>query len=174
MPQALACPFANSGGPPPPGLLNFASFKIKYLTGESNRYRAAQEAGVACPTRTFSGADPVAFVLSLNLARRHLSETQRAMVAAKLANMPSGYRADIQPPANLPEVPAPVPPVSQPAAAQMLNVSERSVRAAVKVRDAEAAAHGAPSTVASANGIKINLFGYSPFAHQHDLQSDPQ
>jgi hypothetical protein len=45
----------------------------------------------------------------------------RAMVAAKLANMPSGYRTDLQPSENLPKV-------SQSAAAEMLNVSDRSIR----------------------------------------------
>lgn len=59
------------------------------------------------------------------------SETQRAMVAAKLANLGDGQRADhvASRSANLPTLiptdhkPAPIPPVSQPAAAQMLNVS---------------------------------------------------
>ncbi len=34
--------------------------------------------------------DPVQFVLSLNLTRRHLNEIQRAMVADNISNMPRG------------------------------------------------------------------------------------
>ena len=88
-----------------------------------NRYRAAQAMGVECPTREYDGEDPTGFVVSLNLHRRHLSESQRAMVAAKLANMPA-HRPDKS--ANLP--------TSQDDAAEMLNVSPRSVRSAVKVQ----------------------------------------
>lgn len=129
-----------------------------------NRYRAAEFAGVDCPMRTFDGDDPVGFVLSLNLTRRHLSEAQRAMVAAKLANMTQGrpeQRADK--PANLPvfldDKPLPVAPVSQPAAAQMLNVSERSVRAAVKVRDA-----GTPELVHAVEAGKASIIAAAEVA----------
>src|SRR4051794_1814510 len=52
-----------------------------------NRYLAAIAAGVPCPTRIYEGDDPVGFVISLNLKRRHLDTSQRAMIAAKLANM---------------------------------------------------------------------------------------
>lgn len=55
-----------------------------------NRYRAAAEASVIPSTVEYSGDDPLAFVLRHNLHRRHLNETQRAGVAAKLATMKQG------------------------------------------------------------------------------------
>jgi hypothetical protein len=96
----------------------------------------------------------------MNLRRRHLSESQRAMVAAKIANLRLGDNQHTVGSANLPTLPLDPPPsaraamtqqqydfrrqgvgfvapapVSQPDAARMLNVSERSVRAATAVRD---------------------------------------
>lgn len=59
-----------------------------------NRYRASAVAGADCPMREYLGDDPAAFVVSLNLKRRHLNESQRAMVAAKLANLGDGQRSD--------------------------------------------------------------------------------
>ena len=59
-----------------------------------NRYRASAIAGVDCPMREYQGNDPAAFVVSFNLKRRHLNESQRAMVAAKLANLQHGQRKD--------------------------------------------------------------------------------
>lgn len=106
--------------------------KIKLYEGMiidgRNRYRACLEAGADPVFELFDGDDPVAYVISLNLRRRQLDESQRSMVAARLANMRQGARTDLQHSANLPEV-------SQPQAAQMTNVSERSVRSARKVID---------------------------------------
>lgn len=96
-----------------------------------NRVRACQELGVevsgelAVEFSTEVYGDPMAWVISKNLKRRHLNETQRAWVAAKVANLPQGQPSEKA--ANLP--------VTQEQAAAMLNVSERSVRSAAKVRD---------------------------------------
>jgi DNA N-6-adenine-methyltransferase (Dam) len=93
-----------------------------------NRYRACVAAGVDARFETYAGPDPLAYVISLNLRRRHLDESQRGMVAAKIANMRQGTRTDLQPSANWPEV-------SQTQAAGMLNVGERTVRRAREVLD---------------------------------------
>jgi N6-adenosine-specific RNA methylase IME4 len=72
--------------------------------------------------------DPLAYVISQNLKRRHLNESQRAMVAARLANLPQGQpRPDPEKPANLP--------VTQADAAGQLRVSERLVRSAKAVQE---------------------------------------
>ncbi len=86
-----------------------------------NRYRAAQAAGVVCPLRVYDGDDPLGLVVSLNLKRRHLSESQRAMVAAKLATLRDGQRADLV--EGLP--------IGR--AAELLSVGERSVARAREV-----------------------------------------
>jgi N6-adenosine-specific RNA methylase IME4 len=113
----------------------------KILDGR-NRYRAAKTADVPCPTRVYEGNDPVSFVISLNLKRRHLSGSQRAMVAAKLATLSDGQRADLV--EGLP--------IGR--ASELLNVGERSVARAREVR-----ARGAPELVRAveAGQIKVSV-----------------
>jgi ParB-like chromosome segregation protein Spo0J len=64
-------------------------YEGKILDGR-NRYNACQHLGKDVLTRDYTGSDPIGFVLSINLHRRHLNTSQRAMVAAKLANLKDG------------------------------------------------------------------------------------
>ena len=102
-----------------------------------NRIRACEAAGVEPRFQTYEGDDPVAFVLSLNLLRRHLDESQKAMAAARVANMNHGGDRRSDQAANLPLVP-------QAEAAQRLGVSERSLRYAKVVQES-----GSPELVAA-------------------------
>jgi hypothetical protein len=53
-------------------------YQDKILDGW-HRYRACQQLGVSPITTEFKGDDPVAFVIDLNLNRRHLSPSQKAL-----------------------------------------------------------------------------------------------
>ena len=48
-----------------------------------NRYKAARDLGIPCPTEDIETDDPVAYVLSMNRHRRHLKPSQLATVAAR-------------------------------------------------------------------------------------------
>jgi len=90
-----------------------------------NRLAACERAGIAPRYREYEGTDPVAFIMSANVHRRHLTESQRAMVAARIASLPVGanQHASIEAP-------------SQSKAADMMNVSRASVqRAAIVARE---------------------------------------
>lgn len=106
-----------------------------------NRYRAMVESGIEIEKRHFRAfhtefyGDPLDYVIAKNLKRRHLNESQRAMVADKLATMRQGARTDLpvsEPSANLPKVEAPA--VAQKTAAKALSISERALRHARATR----------------------------------------
>lgn len=82
------------------------------------------EEEVICPEYLGWLDDPVGFVVSLNLHRRHLDESQRQMVGAKIAQLPLGANQHSAGSANLP---------TQAQTAEMLNVSERGIRTAKQI-----------------------------------------
>ena len=93
-----------------------------------NRLRACKAAGIEPDFLKFDGDDPLGFVLSMNLHRRHLTPSQCSMVGADLATMRQGARTDLrQPSAGLPEV-------SQAKASRLSTASERGVRSAVFIK----------------------------------------
>jgi hypothetical protein len=95
-----------------------------------NRYRAAAAEHVEMSFRKFDasidGESPIEFVISANLRRRHLDASQRAMAAAKIANLENGRRK-----AAAHECAA----VSQEQAADTFGVSRRAVQQAAKVQE---------------------------------------
>jgi len=130
-------------------------FGARLLDGR-NRWRACEIAGVEPKLRDWSGDDPVAYVVSLNLKRRHLDESQRAMVAARIADMKQGARTDI------PQIRG----KSQPEAAELLNVGVRSVQDAKKVIE-----RGAPELAAAVDAGKVAV---STAALVSELEPDEQ
>jgi ParB-like chromosome segregation protein Spo0J len=91
-----------------------------------NRYRACLKAGVEVRHRDFYGDNAAAFVVSMNLHRRQLNESQRALVAVKIANLKRGgdRQSEETKSANLRFD------VSRASAAKVLNISERSIDSA--------------------------------------------
>src|SRR5215472_9490037 len=114
-------------------------FEGKILDGR-NRYRACEAARVEPTFTVYSGDDPVSYVVSLNLRRRHLDESQRAMVAAKLATLRDGQRADLV--VGLP--------IGR--ASEMLNVGERTVARAREVQE-----HGTAELVSAVERGAISV-----------------
>jgi phage N-6-adenine-methyltransferase len=84
----------------------------KILDGR-NRYAACRLSGVAPRFEGLAGGDPWTYVISANIHRRHLTESQRAMLVSRVRET-ANLRFD--------------------EAAKLANVSERSVESAAAVR----------------------------------------
>lgn len=97
-------------------------YEGKILDGR-NRWEASKKLGIDAPTIDYDGDDPLGYVIRHNLTRRHLNESQRAVVASKLTTMKHGGDRKNQA-ANLPLDNR----VSQSKAAEMLNVGDRTIR----------------------------------------------
>ncbi len=91
-----------------------------------HRCQACLELGIEPRFRHHDGSDPVAFVVSMNLCRRHLGTAQRALIAASLANIKHG--GDRTRPPQIRGL-------THAQAAELLNVGERSVDAASALKN---------------------------------------
>jgi N6-adenosine-specific RNA methylase IME4 len=83
------------------GLLEPITIHEGLILDGRNRYRACEAAGVEPKFLEFDGNDRLGFVLSLNVHRRHLSESQRGMVVAKLETLKHGGDRKAEQDANL-------------------------------------------------------------------------
>lgn len=98
-------------------------FKQRILDGR-NRERACEAAGVVPTYVEFDGDDALRFVISKNLVRRHLRDSQRALIAAELATTKHGgnqHTKDGE--------------LTHTDAAQLLRVNLRTVRSATVVKN---------------------------------------
>jgi hypothetical protein len=97
-------------------------------------------------SRAHDGADPLAFVISKNLKRRHLNESQRSMVAARLATLQKGDNQHSS-----------IELTSQAQASELLNVSVPSIKRARTVPE-----HGMPELIAAVERGEIAVSGFRP------------
>ncbi len=114
------------------------TYQDKIVDGR-NRYNACVALKIKPTYREWDGKGSLAaFVVSFNLQRRHLDESQRGMVAAKLS---TGTRGGDRKSNNFK---VSIETLKQSEAAELLNVSVGTVKRATKVRN-----EGTPETIAA-------------------------
>jgi hypothetical protein len=114
-------------------------FKGQILDGR-NRVRACNDIGVAIQYEEVETDDPVAYVVSHNIARRHLSTKQRAAIAAELATLKHGtnqYAEKVELSNDNSKT------ITLDEAAEMMQVGKASVSRAKKVKETDPQAHEA-------------------------------
>src|SRR5262249_12645705 len=125
----------------------------KILDGR-NRYNACKALLRDPITDEYKGTDPLGFVLSANLHRRHLKESQRALIAANVVTTKLGDNQHIKKEGR---------PIDLATAAKMLNVSEKSVKRAKNVLE-----NGVPALVEAVKDGKLRVSAVEHFAKSND------
>jgi ParB-like chromosome segregation protein Spo0J len=125
-----------------------------------NRYNACLAAGVEPAFVPFRGEDALKFVLAANLHRRHLNESQRSMIAAKLATLRDGVRQDRQG--------ASIDAPTQSQAAEMLSVSRPSVQRARQVLE-----HAGPTDIVAITNGNATVSGVAKKLRGKKSQARP-
>lgn len=139
------------------GLCNPIVLLADEILDGRNRFLACLRAGITPVFIQYTGNDPLGYVLSQNLLRRHLNDGQRAMLANDLATMKKGR------PVN-----SGIPPLSQKQAAAAVGVSPDSVKAARKVK-----LTGVPSLVSAVSAGTVSLAAAAAVSSlPQDVQTD--
>ena len=107
-----------------------------------NRQWACVFADVEPIYEQYAGDDPLNFVLSKNLHRRHLTESQRALIAAAIVDWERGVNQTTAGSTNL----------STRRAAERLSISEMSVKSAKRIHQ-----HGAPELLDAIRSGKVTI-----------------
>jgi hypothetical protein len=123
-------------------------YEGKILDGR-NRYKVCLDNDIDPRFEEYKGKDPLGFVISKNLHRRHLSESQRAMVAARLAQAKGGRPTEGKPGGIQPVSP---PALTNKEAAEKLKVSESTLKIAKQVQN-----KGTPAVVAAVDAGEVKL-----------------
>jgi ParB-like chromosome segregation protein Spo0J len=123
------------------------TYQGKILDGR-HRYRACLENGIEPRFREYEGDNPLGFIISANLHRRHLDASVRAIIAAKFADhKPGGDRSK---PQNYG--------LTHSQAAELLNISPRQVDKASAFNNAVARGTALPelAELVSAGSMSLN------------------
>jgi hypothetical protein len=119
------------------------------ILDDRNRYTACLAAGIEPVFVPFQGDDPVRFVLAANIHRRHLNQSQRAVIAADIVTYQHGGDRKSDQSASLR-----LDKRTHAEAAEMLSVSERSVDTAVKIKK-----HAEPEDIDAIKKGKATISG---------------
>ena len=70
---------------------------IEYIVDGRGRFAACQQIGIECPTTQFIGnvVDLLAYMMSVNVYRRHLTKSQIAMIVAALPELTNSAKAEL-------------------------------------------------------------------------------
>lgn len=135
-----------------------------------NRYRACQTIGIAPKVEPWDGiGDPLDFVVSRNLHRRHLSTSQRSQIAARIATLRRGQHTDRTHESSNP----PKEGFAEEQAAKIMNVSLTSISRAKMVEregtddEKRAITNGDATVTAISDAIRARHSGGKPQSTKH-------
>jgi hypothetical protein len=126
---------------------------VELILDGRNRDRACRALGIEPKIEHWAGdGSPIDFVLSTNLHRRQLSPAQRAMIAARIANLRHGERADYVSKSTDTGTPVSAKPITCMEAAKLVGATKDSITRARTIL-----AKCAPEDIALVDAGKLSL-----------------